>query len=494
MLKIIIVDDESPIREWLEYVIAQKNDFQIIGSCRSAKDALDLARNNAPDVLITDIEMPGMTGLELIASVKEVNSTIKFVVLTNYADFSYAKEAIRLGTIEYLLKSSLKANDVLAVLMKIDEERKNAVIQERMDEWFTKKIAFDRESLFDYSKEEATNVLNYAGVPDHRVFQIFSMAENDLVKQIGNMRRATLETNLQYHYFQSQGYLYVIGQGKQKRELEEDITAVLHAYAAISQDRIGISKGGTNLDEFLNLVQQARCATLSGFFLPVKRMIRFHELSEGFNLNREKILSQYREMMFFLKEEKYGSLVDEVKQWYGMFSAFSSDDVDWGIEICRNLALSFEEKRFRENEKWEAKIGLFERLGTIDACQLTCEKILQQLIDTKEGRYSGRIEEALQYMHQHFDRDLSLVEVAGFLHITPEYFSRLFKEEVGSSFSTYLITHRLKKAEYLLRNTNLTVAEIAERVGYEQPSYFSRIYKKYRGITPLKTREYENKK
>lgn len=494
MLKIIVVDDESPIREWLEYVIAQKKEFQIIGSCRSAQDAITLARKTRPDVFITDIEMPGMTGLELMASVKEENPASKFVVLTNYAEFAYAKEAIRLGTIEYLLKTSLKANDVIEVLTRIDEERKNAAIQEQMDVWFTKKIAFEKEPLFDYSKQEATKVLKSAGVSDHRVFQIFSMAENDLVKQIRDVRRASLETKLRYHYFQSQGYLYVIGQGRHKRELEEEINSVLQAYTNFSQDRIGISMAASDLDEFLHLIQQARAASLSSFFQPKKRMIYFQELREGLHLDREKIRGHYREMIFFIKEEKYGSLLDEVESWYGLFSGLSSDDVDWGIEICRNLAMTIQEKRFRENENWERQTGFADQLGTIETCRLTCERSLQKLIETKQGRYSERIEEALQYMHQHFNRDLSLVELAGHLHITPEYFSRLFKEEVGSSFSTYLITHRLKKAEYLLRNTKLTVAEIAERVGYEQASYFSRIYKKYRGITPLKTREYENKK
>ncbi|BES64389.1 response regulator transcription factor [Gottschalkiaceae bacterium SANA] len=494
MLKIVIVDDESPIREWLEYVIAQKQEFQIVGSCRSAKDALDLIEKKSPNVLITDIEMPGMNGLELISFVKETNPHMKFVLLTNYADFTYAKEAIRLGTLEYLLKSSLQASDVVALLLKIEEELKQAAIREQADEWFAKKITLSKEVMTDGRENEIKVILRRAGVSTSGYFQVFTMVENDLVEQIKNIRRASLETNLSYHYFQSQGYLYVIGQSEQKGVLQKKLAYVIQEYSKLSADFVGVSKAYSTLDVFLMAVRQSRVAILNGFYQPEQRIMYLENLKDGFKLNRKEIRNRYLELIFFLSEGKYESLIDEVEKWYAFFDLVPSDDMMWGIDICRNLAMAFEEKKFRENEKWEAKIGKLDQLASVKACQSICIDALEKLLKNKQSKYSERMEAAMNYVHQNFNRDLSLVEVAEYLHITPEYFSRLFKEEVGSSFTTYLITHRLKKAEYLLRKTNLSVAEIAEQVGYEQASYFSRIYKKYRGITPLKTREFENKK
>lgn len=494
MLKIVIVDDESPIREWLEYVIAQKSEFQIVGSCRSAKDALDLVASELPNVVITDIEMPGMNGLELMAAVKEINPNIKFVVLTNYADFSYAKEAIRLGTIEYLLKSSLTSKEVISLLTKIDGEFKEIKLREKKDEWFSKKITFERDVLSEYQAEEMMNILLHAGIGSKRYYQVFSMAENDLLEQISTIRQSSFEANLEYHYFQSQGYLYVIGQGDQKLELEKNISDVLKKYIVISDASVGVSQSSNDLSEFIVLTRQAKEAVLHAFFCPNQRIIYHKEIHNGTATDRKAIHHQYKEIVYYLSEENYEGLTDEVKKWYGMFARISINDLVWGIEICRSLALRFEEKGFRENETWEVRAGIEERLATINECCLACVSMIQKLMEMKKGKYSERIEEALQFMHQYFDRDLSLVEVAEHLHITPEYFSRLFKEEVGSSFSSYLITHRLKKAEFLLRNTTLTIAEISERVGYDQASYFSRIYKKYRGITPKQTREYENQK
>jgi two-component system response regulator YesN len=258
MLRIVIADDEQPIREWLNYCLKDKKDsLAIVGTACDGFQAYELTVQEEPDVVIMDIKMPKMDGLTAMKNIKNVLPKTEFIILTNYAEFSYAKQAISCGAKDYILKSELRSSELIEILRKIEES--------------------------------------------HSAYQ-----EKD-------------------------GYLE-------------------SAFA-----RTGVDKDG------------------------------HHESS------------------------KY-------------------------------------------------------------------------------------IEKALSYIHEHFNETISLTEVANQVHRSPEYFSRLFKEQTGENFSSYLINYRLMQAKSLLNHTDLKVTEIAYRVGYQNPSYFSRLYKKYTGLTPEEERRRHNKK
>ena len=114
---------------------------------------------------------------------------------------------------------------------------------------------------------------------------------------------------------------------------------------------------------------------------------------------------------------------------------------------------------------------------------------LHEIAANKEPRMSTVVHEAVKYIDAHFCEDISLEEVAKIVYRSPEYLSRQFKQEVGVNFSIYLITCRLNEARKLLRNEGLTVSETAERVGYPNASYFTRVYKKYMGSTPEREKD-----
>ncbi len=119
MLSVLIVDDEAPIRDWVEYCLKREPEkIQILGVAKSGQEACSLVKNQIPEVIITDIRMPGMSGLELMKYMRERAPYTEFIILTNYAEFSYAKEAISWGAREYLLKSEMKADDLIRILNK----------------------------------------------------------------------------------------------------------------------------------------------------------------------------------------------------------------------------------------------------------------------------------------------------------------------------------------------------------------------------------------
>ena len=247
-MKILVVEDEAPIREWISYTIKNiSKDFELIGSSKNGKEAYELSLKLKPDVIITDIKMPVMDGLELSKKIKEIMPEVFIIILTNFAEFNYAKEAISFGAYEYLIKSEIITKEIKDLLFRVDEKL----------------------------KEKETNI--------------------------------------------------------------------------------------------------------------------------------------------------------------------------------KNLLVN----------KREAK-----------------------------KKYSKTIEKSIKYIEENYKSHISLIDVAKHIYLSHEYFSRLFKEEVGENFSTYLTLYRINKARELIKGTDMKISQIAMEVGYSNPGYFSKNYKKYIGKTPEDDRSY----
>lgn len=245
MLDIIVVEDEAPIRDWIAYTISNiSEEFNVLATASNGKEAYELALNLNPNVIISDIKMPIMGGIELAKKIKESYPNIYFILLTNYAEFSYAKEAISCGVYEYLIKTDIRPKELKELLDKINDLDK---------------------------KGKRTN--------------------NDII---------------------------------------------------------------TNEINFVN----------------------------------------------------------------------------------------------------------------------------------EECNYSKSIKKSIDYIHKNYNKHISLQDISNYVFLSHEYFSRLFKEEVGENFSSYLTNYRMKKAENLIKNTDKKISQIAIEVGYANASYFSRSYKKFKGISP----------
>lgn len=241
-MRILVVEDEAPIREWISYTIKNiSEDFELIGSANNGREAYELSLKLRPDVIITDIKMPVMDGLELSKKIKEIMPEVFIVILTNFAEFNYAKEAISFGAYEYLIKSEIRPKEIKELLFRIGER---------------------------------------------------------------------------------------------------------------------------------------------------------------------------------LKEKEISIKISSVNK--------------------------------REDKK----------------------------------KYSKTIEKAIKYIEDNYNNHISLIDVAKHIYLSHEYFSRLFKEEVGENFSTYLTLYRMNKARELIKGTDMKISQIAMEVGYSNPGYFSKNYKKYMGTSP----------
>lgn len=129
---------------------------------------------------------------------------------------------------------------------------------------------------------------------------------------------------------------------------------------------------------------------------------------------------------------------------------------------------------------------------TLKVCGGLCRNLVNRIYSEDNFRYSQSVRDAIRYIHNNYNRDISLNEVAQYIYRSPEYLSRLFKSETGEKFSSYLMSYRLNKARDMLINTDMKIYEIAYAVGYTTPSYFSKMYRDFMGVGPEVTRSQRN--
>lgn len=494
MLNILIVDDEAPIREWIAYCIEKAGeDFNVIGTAKSGKEAYEIILEHKPNVVITDIKMPGMDGIELMQSVKRVLPYTTFVILTNYAEFSYAKKAISYGAVEYLLKSELRSIDLINILKKILKEQTKLV--EGKNNEILSNGYIDLYSLYQ-NRQDKTYCCSFwenAGMDINNPYCLIGVSEDVNFNQREVLMKIASEVSP--YYFNAafrQQIIYIIIQEETKGVLEEKVKSFAGNYFREAKQYVSVGQIQEGLNNFMKAMEQVQ-STLSGvFFKFQKGVIFYNDLVTIEKLDRSEIRQQYKEVLSLISLKQYEKTVDAINTWFDNFMVINVHDIVWAKEMCIKLVISIEERFYQLNSEYEYSSPETQQLKSAQKCKNECLHMIETMLVGKNGVRSKPINEALDFIHRNYNQDISLIKVASHVYRSPEYFSRLFKEEVGMNFSVYLMMYRLGCADQLLKAGNKHISQIAYEVGYTNPGYFSRIYKKYMGMTPEEARGQNN--
>ena len=365
MIKVFLVEDEAIIRRGIKKNVEwEKNGFEFVGEAGDGEYAYPQILKTEPDILITDIKMPFMDGLELSHLVKKILPNTKIIILSGYNEFEYAKEAITIGISEYLLKP-VTAASLTAVLRKVKEEIREEKEKSRLLERYF--VSYEKYNAF-------LDKTDYTGV-DRKLIQDF---------------------------------LKLGSAGEEGMFIDEDLAA-----------------GGENNYRSFLLRQYM---TIDIFFC-------VQEFLKGLSVCADEIPPELGDIKYIPK-----------------------------IVVSEEQTVSYLKELFA--------FAISER-------------------DRVSGnRYGSLIDTAKQYLAEHFEsNDVSLNTVAAQVGVSSSYFSSIFKQETGQSFVEYLTKLRIDKACELLRCTTLRTAEIGERVGYNDPHYFSATFKKVTGVSP---KDYKN--
>lgn len=483
-LNVVVVDDETPICDWLVYCIKNASDNYMVSAAFNGEDAYRLILQQKPDLVFTDICMPGMDGLELMQKVLQVLPFTAFVVLTNYEEFSYAKQAISLGAKEYLLKSELRVTDIKCLLDKQIGAKKRVIAWKENEIYANGYI--DIYNLYQYKTQKgyAKQFWEEKGMRDQVPYYLLSIkktAFEDNEKKIFNtIELIKGKENIYTVAAKGKNTLYIVVQSNNKAEVFTECMAD----ALVIYDNIGISSGTDALDDFYKSLEESDCALERTFFENQHSVIWYDKIKDTDVIDHDELHELKQNIVSCIIKYQYEESKHLIERGFEKLKSPRREDVEWAFGYCKRLVFTVEEMYSHVLGKDAAD----SEPGSWQESRQRCLKLIEEMSGSCYGKYPQFIATALQYVHDHYMESISMAEVAQLCYHSPEYFSRKFKEEVGENFNAYLTFYRMDRAQELLHNTNLRVSEISEKVGYETPAYFSKIYKEHKGKTPEQER------
>ena len=535
---ILIVDDEQLIRQGLRARIEYLGiDVDEIFEAENGLMALRLQEEHPIDVVITDIRMPDMDGLELIQEMQKKNNQIKFVVLSGYAEFSYAETAIRLGVKAYLLKP-VSNDDLKAAFDKAYKEmeqtasvRQEVQMKKRMDR---EKQVYQQEKALNalFSSQEAGAVTReqlcklcgydekmWAGGAESVLYlailhinkesfehQRFRPVDHELVRfMIRNIFEEIQAPGekLLVNSLSDTRQMYGIFIGDDKKKLRMEVERIYLRMRSVLEKKmgiyltIGVSRCRSQLEG--KETSEARQA-LKQRIIYGKANIYFYEdiriLGEQeFPVSQLHLLEQYIEHneIFKVKNLVQEIFSEELVKKYG--SAYLR--IMW-IRIL-NLLLHHYERRGRNAAEIEKMLQNYNLLDRIQSLQEIRQKIIEMVMEcvstesVADANARSKIQMAIGYIQEHFAENLTVNVLAEHYGMSPNYFSSMFKKEMSRSAVNYITELRINQARELLYHSELSVVDISKKVGYEDSQYFFRVFKKYLGMTPLQYREESRK-
>ncbi|HHX38153.1 MAG TPA: response regulator [Clostridiaceae bacterium] len=536
MLNVYVVDDEDIIRDGIRYVMERQDDrYSLVGEAADGEVALAELKELKPDVLITDVRMPFMDGLELSRRVRQLMPWMRIIILSGHDEFSYAQSAISIGISEYLLKP-ITGPMLCEALDKAAEDirqEREMLLQLRTPDPGGKEKNILREYFLnqminnELSKKEAEQRSKELDLPLHDL-SYFVVAYTDL-QHFSRVQRRQIRAMLEHHLedypglfvFMRNGFqlFFLIGTQEMnsgQEQMHGALQTCLHELDFYLQLQVpfGIGKTVAGMDSLKEGAQSAKAAFNLHIDLHKSKIYTYNDFlaepsgdlqdffeqmgitQEKFfagNLSEEKLaLNQ----LAYLEENKVDTFVDRY------FRTSDNAEVqsilyryyltmDCFITVGRLLAgLGCDvRKHFPEVGRPEY---LFSQVEDLTACKGFCKRLLLLYIDARrrsDYRYLSEIEEARKFIQMHFgDADISLQTVASYVGYSPNHFSTIFSQETGETFVTYLTKVRLKNAQRYLEETDLKLREIAELCGYSEAHYFSYQFKKYFGMPPSEYR------
>ncbi len=536
MYKILIVDDEVLARVGIKSLLPWHDLGYDIYECENGEKALALAQELSPDIIITDMKMPVMNGVELIKAAKEKDLPAKFIVLSAFDDFNLVKESMRLGAEDYMRKLELEADTLMktleSVCEKIESERVEKDIQltkekQITDNMQTLKLGFLRELIrgkwTDRDEIDQQLELHDLEIADDSSIVILlevQKKENNMAASNGGSMyeetlRGIIDEIVQNHkgfgtvFFMESNELAII---ESKKNAGED--ELLRLSKRISQDIVEYVKDALNVDLFVSIgsvcgkvedisqsYKTAKGLLEKKFAFPKNGIVTMEDMEASLGLNGQiPMENELKELETALKncnfkkiETAFESITEKLRK-AGLTSRKSINGICQIIIFEANLFIK--ENGFKPEELWGKENDPFQEVGSMTVMDEYLEwigRIKASLVGlAKEiGDSRAIILKAKQYVGENFRTAISLDDIANYLGLSSSYFSRLFSEEVGDGFVAYLTDIRIEKAKELLSQTNLKVYEISYMVGYDNPNYFSRVFKKETGLSPYEFRSHK---
>lgn len=493
---LLIVDDEATMRKGLSSFINWENiDCIVSDTACDGADAIEKIKEKPIDIVITDIKMPETDGLALSKYIYENHPQIAVIILTGYAEFEYARTAIRYNVTQFLLKPTSKDEIISAV----KEAQQKIIVSKQQDTIAKNELAFLKDQFLQeltygsFHPDTAANLIKYNVHLENYFIAAFQPSGSPA--QIHQLKDLIIQQKSNSYCFRYDNLILSIYYYKEITPVIEncnEITGILKSLYSM-QLSIGISQQHHGAGEFSTAAFEA-IHTLSLNFYSASCIAVFdgQNIQAEYVLSAEAALSLYELETAILKRDF--SLASSIVS--SLFMNLQSNFVN--AADAKNICSHIYYLAFRVMAKYQLLLPsedfLIKIRNASDIFQLEdmAEQLLsfvQKTLLSSERKYSKYIQDAISYIQEHLSENITLKTIADYAHVNDSYLSRTFKKECGYSITEYITTLRIEKAKELLSNSDILTYEVSEQVGIADPSYFSLLFKKHTGLSP---KEYRN--
>ncbi len=530
MLTILIADDEKKVGVLVKELIDWKNlPLKLLGVVQDGQAAYDMILDKKPDIVITDIRMPRISGLELIQKVVSEGERVHFIVISGYRYFEYAQKALKYGVEDYLLKP-------------IDEEELNGILLKVCEKELDRKMEYTRVENMQKSLESSKYVLHRelinsiqagASVPLEKINNDYGVRlENGIFRSIHIKvdRDIQIERNEQQERLIIQklmevtkrefkgevidlviseqnymGILTLLNYEEQKKgDIQKSLNQLFYNIKDYINDfknyavTLGVSVENTDFSSINLLLGMAREAVNCRIYMGSGKRIENYSEERNRKIRAKDISEKHKALL-----EKAISIMDGA-----MAAQYAETCMETAVndnvmacefyELAREMAESFckmMEDFFGENlnEKKEEWLEAANHCGTPVMLENYMKKVFRRCLyifhEKRQAQEIRPVQETIAYMKKNYGEKILMEDMAERFGFNSNYFSEIFKNETGKCFSVYLVEVRMEAAKELLRDTKDTVYEIASKVGYRDAKFFSQQFVKIVGIKPNEYRK-----
>ena len=499
MLKVLIIDDEPYLREGLKHIVDWKgNGFEICGEAKDGDEGYSKILELKPDIVLLDIQMPGKLGLEILKDVRKNGIEGKFIIISGYSNFKYAKEAIKYGVKEYLLKP-IEEDELLEIALKLKKEieeenkRKNskdknkqALLEYVLGQMILNKDVKEYEEIIEDLKDSKIQVAlisnslnqhnfdNVLKIEDIILKNIEEKENIDLIKLGDRIALVIRDINPKYSH-------------KILTKVKESLDEALG-----SNNFIALGEEVESVKDIYLSYRNAKKMTNNKFLfnkLEVASKLQIANKKLDITVGEKEVLEgayTYAEIGQVDKIKEYISILE------GLLINQNYNENECKMLITKSL-LDFEEKIKKDYSmaSKEVNIGedIIDKIYKEDNLHDVIEILLKGLIDISkkisENSSNTSIKRVVKYIETNYYKDLKLEGLAEIFSYNSAYLGKLFKSYTGESFNTYLDKIRIEEGKKLLVENNLKVYEVCNLIGYKNIDYFHSKFKKYVGISPL---------
>lgn len=534
MLKVLIADDEKMICSLISQLLDWNAlGYEIVGMAYTGVDAYEMIRKEQPDVIISDIRMPGYDGIELIKRTKEAGIEAEFVMISGFKQFEYAQNAMKYGVKYYLLKPIEEDK-----LQEIAEEIKDAILSRKQHDHYRNQLELEIQETRDkmkkrfltsmlFGEQESRKIADcnsinqeYSTSFKEGVFQaVFIKVDTDRGEEesigsmieklekytdiLGDVCEEHITTEMHSGIITLVNYKFEQEALVRKKieEMYEEIKKYIDRFEGFSVV-LGV---GRKMDHFLesNLCLKTAIDAIKYRIRISNTNIIYLENYQFEPYDIDKIVTEGKKQAYLSKvvsgdirgaQECLAATLREIRYSGGSYSPILFFDiliayVDLLTDYCKQQDLYSEEYE-RNLKKWNVSTdNIRSEKMLLAVTEDLIRETLEYAAEEKKSKDIKPIREIKKYIEENYMEEISLGQLAELVDMNASYLSSVFKKETGMTYSEYLILCRVKQASRLLVETNLSIGEIAHQSGYQDARYFSKQFSKQVGLKPSEYRK-----